>query len=539
MANGLPSQVPSVPQTGGGKTYSEMVNEQLGLIQQQRAYNLERRLAQEEKNREFRTEQLQNIYDFDVTGLASGDVQVLSELQKRMADSLDPNSEQSYSDSRQLIADIAQLSNIYGYMKQWGQTRVAGSQGYSQLVTGQTEVGNGMMFTGDETTLAKRNEVWDQGAFSNVNITGGPGGWQITGDVLDPSGNTIETQVDFMQNSMRNRAEEFWRPEVTAATPYLDTVAAEYVGKTGIDPSKVAETAGVLFDADVRIYNRIVQDLYRQKVQEGVQMPPLSELLEGGQEGLAAYGLDEATVKSLYVAQAEIGVGLQARKVEQTPSVFTPSIVETSSGIGGYRINPDRPLELSSGQNLGIKVSGLAVSPSGDFIVTYMGPDKTPTELVIPRNSPDYTNIFRHIGTDGLEALVTLSQLGGGSGEEGGQQGTDPVYSLEQRTAERDRLVEVLGERFNEETGEDLSSYINTDSEPIEGRINVVSSLNNPDSVEGLYEIFIKEYRNQKEIQGRREERERQEREGIAPSITGFKAEGGGIIPRVRRFFGA
>ena len=93
MANGLPTQVPSVPQTGGGKTYSEMVNEQLGLIQQQRAYNLERRLAQEEKNREFRTEQLQNIYDFDVTGLASGDVQVLSELQKRMADSLDPNSE--------------------------------------------------------------------------------------------------------------------------------------------------------------------------------------------------------------------------------------------------------------------------------------------------------------------------------------------------------------------------------------------------------------------------------------------------------------
>jgi hypothetical protein len=242
--------------------------------------------------------------------------------------------------------------------------------------------------------------------------------------------------------------------------------------------------------------------------------------------------LDEASVKSLYVAQAEIGVGLQARKVEQTPSVFTPSIVETSGGIGGYRINPDRPLELSSGENLGIKVSGLAVSPSGDFIVTYMGPDKTPTELVIPKNSPDYTNIFRHIGTDGLEALVTLSQLGGGSRGEGGQQGTDPVYSLEQRTAERDRLVELLGAEFKEQTGKNIEDYINTDSEPMDGMINVVSSLQNPESEQQLLEILIKDIkREESKIDFLEDQSQR-----ITPSS---KLEAGGIIPRVRRFFGA
>ena len=65
----------AVAPTQQGKSYSDMVNEQIGLIQRQRAANLNQRLAQEEKNREFRTEQLQNIYDFDVSGLASGDVQ--------------------------------------------------------------------------------------------------------------------------------------------------------------------------------------------------------------------------------------------------------------------------------------------------------------------------------------------------------------------------------------------------------------------------------------------------------------------------------
>ena len=76
MANGPSSQVPSLPQRGGRKTYSQMVNEQLGLIQRQRAANFEQRIAQEQKNREFRTEQLQNIYDFDVSGLASGDAKL-------------------------------------------------------------------------------------------------------------------------------------------------------------------------------------------------------------------------------------------------------------------------------------------------------------------------------------------------------------------------------------------------------------------------------------------------------------------------------
>ena len=75
----------AVAPTQQGKSYSDMVNEQIGLIQRQRAANLNQRLAQEEKNREFRTKQYENIYDFDVSGLAGGDVELLGKIQKQLA----------------------------------------------------------------------------------------------------------------------------------------------------------------------------------------------------------------------------------------------------------------------------------------------------------------------------------------------------------------------------------------------------------------------------------------------------------------------
>ena len=120
----------AVAPTQQGKSYSDMVNEQIGLIQRQRAANLNQRLAQEEKNREFRTEQLQNIYDFDVSGLASGDVQALGKIQRELAASLDPNSEFSYSNSQQLVSDISLINNAYNEMKRWGETGMAGRQPY-------------------------------------------------------------------------------------------------------------------------------------------------------------------------------------------------------------------------------------------------------------------------------------------------------------------------------------------------------------------------------------------------------------------------
>lgn len=90
-----------------------MVEKQVGLINREREANLQNRLAQEESNREFRTEQLQNIYDFDVSGLPMPYINAMKDLQGKMAASLDPSSELSYDSSQKLIADIAQLNNLH------------------------------------------------------------------------------------------------------------------------------------------------------------------------------------------------------------------------------------------------------------------------------------------------------------------------------------------------------------------------------------------------------------------------------------------
>ena len=527
----------AVAPTQQGKSYSDMVNEQIGLIQRQRAANLNQRLAQEEKNREFRTKQYENIYDFDVSGLAGGDVELLGKLQKQLANSLNPDSDQSYSSSQELVADISYINNVYNEMKRWGETGMSGRQSYQQGIL-QPDRGDGTVFVGTEDTLSARNAAWEQGAFANAQILGEPGQRQIIGDMLNQDGNVMKQGIDFFQNEWRSRPDMFWRPEIGEGTPYLDTVAAEYIGRTGIDPNKVSQTAGVLFDSDSAIYDRIVKDLYRKQSAEDPNMPSLEDLLKGGKESLSSYGLDEASIKKLYIAQAKIGVGLQKRQPVEVLGIFSGNVIETEAGLGGLQINPERPLELASGNFQGVNINGLAINDNGDYVVTYSS-NGEPVEEVVEQGTADYNNITRGITPDGVKTLIKRRNVSNSRREEA-QEDETPKYSLEELKSERDRLVGLFAERFKEETGEEISDYINTDLELMENRLNSSSSLNNPGQEEQLYEIFIKEYEKNKEREGRVEERKRRvEREGILPRITGPKFEGGGIIPRVRRFFGA
>ena len=309
MANGLPSQVPSVPQRGGGKTYSQMVNEQLGLIQRQRAANFEQRLAQEQKNREFREEQLQNIYDFDVSGLASGDAKLLKQLQTELANSLDPNSENSYSSSRELVSDIAFINNVYGEMKRWGQTGGAGRQSYQQSIL-NPDRGDGTVFSGNEELLDKRNATWEQGAFASAEILGEAGNRQIIGNVLDQDGNVMQEGVDFFENVWRNRPDEFWRPEIAQGALLLDGVALDYASRSGVDNTNVVDFAGAVFDSDPNIYNRVVRErlieINKRRAADG--LPAITA--ENAQQ-LATEGLSEQDIRAEYIARAKEGIGLR------------------------------------------------------------------------------------------------------------------------------------------------------------------------------------------------------------------------------------
>lgn len=446
MANGLPSQVPSLPQSGGGKTYSQMVNEQLGLIQRQRAANFEQRLAQEQKNREFREEQLQNIYDFDVSGLASGDAKLLKQLQTELANSLDPNSENSYSSSRELVSDIAFINNVYGEMKRWGQTGGAGRQSYQQSIL-NPDRGDGTVFTGNEELLGKRNETWEQGAFASAEILGEAGNRQIIGNVLDQDGNVMQEGVDFFQNVWRSRPDEFWRPEIAQGALLLDGVALDYAGRSGVDNTNVSEFAGAVFDSDPNIYDRVVRERLIAINEERASQNQPAITIEDTTD-LETYGLSEKDIRAEYIAKAKEGVGLRPDpKPEEVDPVFSGTIYTDSTY--GVLAGLTKPVDLASETINGKATHAKLVE--GGIVVRYIDLDKQPQVVLLPETDDNYYNMITALGPAGVATTVGgLAVTGTEEGKESGDEvKTDPQQpvSNQQKGYEQAR-DELVGRRF-------------------------------------------------------------------------------------------
>ena len=441
MANGLPSQVPSVPQRGGGKTYSQMVNEQLGLIQRQRAANFEQRLAQEQKNREFREEQLQNIYDFDVSGLASGDAKLLKQLQTELANSLDPNSENSYSSSRELVSDIAFINNVYGEMKRWGQTGGAGRQSYQQSIL-NPDRGDGTVFSGNEELLDKRNATWEQGAFASAEILGEAGNRQIIGNVLDQDGNVMQEGVDFFENVWRNRPDEFWRPEIAQGALLLDGVALDYASRSGVDNTNVVDFAGAVFDSDPNIYNRVVRErlIEINKRRAADNLPAIT--IEDEAE-LATEGLSQKDIRAEYIARAKEGIGLRPDpKPGKVDPVFSGTIYRDSTY--GVLAGLTKPVDLASETINGKATHAKLVE--GGIVVRYIDLDKQPQVVLLPESDDNYFNMINALGPAGVADTVGgLAVTGTEEGKESGDKVTVETPMTDERKA-YEKYRDAIGE---------------------------------------------------------------------------------------------
>jgi hypothetical protein len=422
MADGqLPGSV-APTQIGQGKSYSEMVADQLGLIQRQRAANLQQRLAQDEKNREFRTEQLQNIYDFDVSGLASGDVALLGQLQKELAAGLDPDSETAYSNSQELVADIAFINNVYGEMKRWGDTGISGRQGYQQLLSNR-DLGDGTVFVGDENTLGARNKVWEQGAFANAQILGAPGQRQIIGDMLDQDGNVMQEGIDFFQNTWRNQPDQFWRPEIKQGAMLLDGVALDYSERKGVDGTNVEKVAAEVFDSDPEIINRIRREELRainEKRVNELGYPPIT--MDAAESTFKSLGLGEEDIRSRYVERAVEGIGL--RPVKPGPQTFSGSVYDTQFGTRAAGLA--KPISVTS-STLSGDVSHVGLV--GDqMVVVYEDADGEIQQARVSEGSDAWDSIVAQSGgLDALSEMVRREQIStpgtAATGEEAGTQG--------------------------------------------------------------------------------------------------------------------
>jgi len=456
MANGqLPGKV-APTSIGQGKSYSQMVNEQIGLIQQQRAANLQNRLAQEESNREFRTQQLQNIYDFDVSGLASGDVSLLANLQKQLANSLDPDSPSSYSDSRELVADVAFINNVYNEMKRWGETGISGRSSYQKGIL-NPDLGDGTVFVGDENTLTSRNDVWEQGAFANAQILGQPGQRQIIGDMLDQDGNIMKQGIDFFENTWRNQPDQFWRPEIAEAA-YMD-IAGSYADNTNLDLTNVNQKAANDWDHNpVKIQEKYRRDKARR---EGLSMDDIINDDKTFQDGYT-----DEELRAEYIAEARRGVS-ELRKQVQVPGAFAGTVFDTQFGVRAVGLREAMPVNTST-----IRGGVTHVGFSGDeMVVVYDDPEGQQNQVKVSETSDVWASILNQAG--GLEALKEM--IGAENvekteveGEVEGEPKTDETLEGRQRALEEEvsnlEASKIELERRLEDAQDALSLAQNTRS---------------------------------------------------------------------------
>lgn len=453
---------------GSGKSYSEMMNEQIALIQQQRSANLDKRLAQEEKNRQFRTEQLQNIYDFDVSGLASGDVRVLADMQRQLAASLDPNSESSYSDSQQLVADIALINNAYNEMKRWADSGGQGRQLYQNGLL-QPERGDGTVVVADEDMLNSRNEVWEKGAFAegSVRLVGPPGNRQLVGMALDVDGNEVG-EVNFFENSMRNQPDQFWRQEVMPAAPYAATLTERALTDERLDGRNTREIAEI----DFAVMNQQAKDRFRKEQYEKVKPADGKAFEELTEEDYKRLKIDDESLINEMVADYDKGLDARPGTAGADAFDFNRSIANMPQLSEPVKLRSEYEelagtIEGAQFQQ-GLDLDTLQKAPNGAPLipveVAYVQSNGTIVKKVLdPATNPvEYDAFMEAIGRRGKEQLLQYS--GYYQTPEGPQVdvGEDP-----QASSPRDMGVDETAEvRENLEDIEDLTITGSADGSP-------------------------------------------------------------------------
>ena len=393
MSNGPTTRTVAAIPTGG-KSYSEMLSDQLDLINRQRQFNLRSRLRQEESNRKFRTQQLENIYDFDVSGLAIGHADILGALQSKLSDSLNPDSEDAYTDAQQLTSDIAYINNVYNVMNRWAKFGKEGREGYTNLLTGETGLGDEFIFDGTEESLRQLNDNWDRGAFQWDGVIGGSAGNRsILGFSVGRDGTVGDDKVNFFDNIAFGRPEQWYRPEIREAALFsgYDYYVEAAPNKQGFTQKETESWMGGQFDRN--------ENVRRKAIRSYIQNEDLDISLDAVMQGDHPEVVQQARQRSIEEA-LEANLALQPEPVttgtggtateraraasrkefvdtyENVSSVLTPGFNSNVRDIqGGDAID----IVNEEGQVISINPRSLYVDQDGKYVLQFAQSTAGPT----------------------------------------------------------------------------------------------------------------------------------------------------------------
>jgi len=433
-----------VARIGESVSYSDKLKEQAQLINKRRQQNLNVEIAQEEKNRQFRDQQLQTFYDFDVSGMSAEHIKAIGKLQANMANSLDPNSEDHYQDTQQLIADISFLNNAYNVASRHRDQRQSGAQQMVGLMTGEVEANPGEEFVNEGIDgLNNANALWDQGGFSGeINVGGSAGNRSMSGVPLvpNPDGGWMsgEGEVSFFENSLTNDSSPLYRPTIIASAPTLNKMAEEAMSDEALNGTNTEEVADLRWSTMISSKKeRIRKEEYDKVAKEG-ETTAFEDLTDDQKTDLK---IDDESLRNKYRDKLQEGIDARGFSTELPPSFLGGSVTQTEYGNAIKLTDPktgkDRTVSLISGGERRT-VTNVGFSGKGDdtqVFYIYTDPDNPNgyREAVVPFDSTEGMSLINDTGSIGaiakmvgvsVEDLENIEPVAN-SGEEGGKGGEE------------------------------------------------------------------------------------------------------------------
>lgn len=413
-----------VARIGESVSYSDKLKEQAQLINKRRQQNLNVEIAQEEKNRQFRDQQLQTFYDFDVSGMSAEHIKAIGKLQANMANSLDPNSEDHYQNTQQLIADISFLNNAYNVASRHRDQRQSGTQQMVGLMTGEVEANPGEEFVNEGIDgLNNANALWDQGGFSGeINVGGSAGNRSMSGVPLvpNPDGGWMEGQgeVSFFENSLTNDSSPLYRPTIIASAPTLNKMAESAMSDEVLNGTNTEEVANLRWSTmDDSKKQRIAKEEYDRLAREG-ETTAFEDLTDKQKKDM---GIDDESLRNKYRDKLQEGIDARGtapgadafdfnKSISNMPVLNEPIQIKTENeeytGIGKVEgAQYVKGLDLDS-----LPVRGAQGQPRIPIEVAFVKNGLITKRTIDPATDPEeYSDFMESLGSRGREQLLAYS----------------------------------------------------------------------------------------------------------------------------------
>ena len=168
-----------------GKSISDMLNEQLAVVQQQRAANAEARREQQVANRKFRYEQLEDVYDFKLEGWNADAITDFN----RMQDEVKNNLTAGQYNFEQLIEAKRDLTTAWNLYNEDAKISNDGYDTYQGFIDNPGSYKSDTNeFAGTSPDLESKDEYANSGRFIDVDERG-------NGTYITFNGMSVENQV--------------------------------------------------------------------------------------------------------------------------------------------------------------------------------------------------------------------------------------------------------------------------------------------------------------------------------------------------------